>query len=126
MARKPPSANGIRGGSYRAHYPGAYAQVLDEVCSEQAADPDAYLQASGDPLDLIEYEEAEAERKAALLRERAGRPVSCRSYQLPRVGSSPFERFPRDGQRSFLVFPNDEIVLQPRQSKGVRHDNSAG
>jgi hypothetical protein len=98
-------------------FPGAYAQALDAVCSEIAYSEDDYLTASADPLSLLEYESRVAERKEALIRERSGQPVRCRSAQLLARLPAPFERFPRDGQRRLLVYPSDEIVLLPRESR---------
>lgn len=118
MARRPPEGNGLRD-AMRVHVPGCYIQILDKSCSEKAHSGEDYLTASADPLNALEFEWRVAERKAALMAEGNGRPVRCQSHDLPSRIGSPFERFPLDGQRQFVVFPNDEIVLQPRQLRSA-------
>jgi hypothetical protein len=114
MARKPPSGNG----SSTNRFPGAYAHVLQKRCEMEAhmaiSAVSNYLLLADD--EVPAWERAKAERAAALVRERTGRPVNAMSHDLPRGLPSPFENYPVGGQRSFRVLPTDEIRLVPRQS----------
>jgi hypothetical protein len=118
MARKPPSDNSIRGGSMRVHCPGAYAHVLDKVCTQFADSVGDWLTASADPISLLEWEWRQAERKAAVMAERNGQPLKVQAYMLPRGARAQFGRCPSGGQHGmFVVTPDDEISFVPRQSE---------
>ena len=64
-----------------------------------------------------EWERANVERAAALMRQRAGQPVNAMSGQLPQGLPSPFGRWPRGPQQGFVVTPDDQITLKPRESR---------
>lgn len=100
-------------GQTSVHEPGAYASVLQKVCSEKAhtADGDSVLIANT-PDDVVAIERRCAERTAVLMRQPYGQLVNCRGYQLPRRLPAPFDR---GGQRGFVVKPDDTITLKPRE-----------
>jgi hypothetical protein len=107
------------GGQMTTHEPGAYASVLQKVCAEIAQGEQGNAVLLDDETALDEQQEQCAQRTAELMRERHGKPVNCRSYQLPSGLPAPFERFPVGGQRGFTVTPNDQIILKPRQVKSA-------
>jgi len=93
--------------------PGAYLRVLRKRCEEDAhaAAPDYLLLADSE---IPAWERDNAERAAALLRERTGKPVNAQSYMLPDGLPPPFDHWPRGGggRRSFVVSPDDTITLK--------------
>jgi len=57
-----------------------------------------------------------AERNAALIRERDGQPVRVQTYMLPDGLPPPFDRWPQGGGKgSFVVMPDDTITFKPRE-----------
>jgi hypothetical protein len=101
-------------GHIQIHWPGAYAHALERKC-----DRDAMI-AAADYLTLADSEitawhRDNALRKAALVAERNGEPVTVQSEMLPDGMPSPFEHWPRGGNRgSFTITPDDVITLRPR------------
>jgi hypothetical protein len=102
-------------GLMTTHEPGAYASVLQKVCAEIAQGEQGNAVLLDDETALDEQQEQCAQRTAELMRERHGKPVNCRSYQLPSGLHAPFEGFPVGGQRCFRVMPDDTIILKPRE-----------
>jgi hypothetical protein len=110
MARRPPPSSN---GHSTNRFPGAYAHVLHKLCERAHKAMSAvsdYLLLEADE-EIEAWERAFAERKAALRRERNGKPLTAQSYMLPRNLPSPFG----DGRRCVVVNPNDTITLKPRQ-----------
>jgi hypothetical protein len=116
MARKPPT-DGAGGDGLTTYCPGAYRYVLEKVCAEDAARRGGSYLLADNAAAFAALDQERAEKKAELMRERSGKPVRCRSYQLPSRLSAPCEKFPRDGSRRFVVYPTGEIVLLPRESR---------
>jgi hypothetical protein len=91
--------------------PGAYAHALRKVCERDAAiGAPCYLTLAD--VDAPAWHRANAERVAALLPERTGKPVNAQSH----IGlQPPFDHWPRGGSRgSFMVTPDDVITFKPR------------
>jgi hypothetical protein len=99
------------------HEPGAYRHALERKCDHDAMAAAAdYLLPETDA-ELAAWHEANAERKRALMAERHGKPIRVQAYMLPQGLHAPFDRWPRGGQRGlFVVTPDDEIRLVPRES----------
>jgi hypothetical protein len=92
---------------------GVYASVLQKLCEQTAYEPYGALLCETD--EQMERWRREYERRtAALMRERSGEPLIAHSAHLPSGLPSPFESFPRSGQRCFVVTPDDTITLQER------------
>jgi hypothetical protein len=97
--------------------PGAYAYALGKLCEQDA------LKAAPDCLTLADegfeaWHRGNAERKAALMAERNGKPIRVQACMLPGGLHAPFNRWPSGGQRGlFVVTPEDEIRFVPRQSE---------
>lgn len=104
-------------GQIATHEAGAYASVLQKVCAEIAQGEQGNAVLLDEETALDELQEECAQRTAELMRERHGKPVNCRSYQLPSGLHAPFESFPVGGQRCFTVAPDDTIILKPREGR---------
>jgi hypothetical protein len=90
---------------------GAYRHVLGIVCERDAsAAADNYLLL--DVSQIPAWEKANAQRMAALMRERSGEELSAQSYMLPPNLPIPFDNWPRGCQRSFSVTCDDVITLR--------------
>jgi hypothetical protein len=90
---------------------GAYKHVLKGICERDAmAAATSYLLL--DDAQIPAWNEANAQRKAALMRERSGEDLSAPSYMLPPNLPAPFDNWPRGCQRSFSVTPDDTITLR--------------
>jgi hypothetical protein len=97
--------------------PGAYWHALEKKC-----ELDAMIAARDyltlDDADIPEWERENAERKAALIRERDGQPVRVQTYMLPDGLPPPFDRWPQGGGKgSFVVMPDDTITFNPREAR---------
>lgn len=121
MARRPPTAP--TNGHTTKHIPGVYWQILRQLCEQRVYESMSmcWLLASGDPESLEKWEAEHAERMAAELAERAGKPLRVRSSQLPKGLPPPFEKWPRGGggQRSFIVTADDQITLRTTQLRSA-------
>jgi hypothetical protein len=91
--------------------PGVYAALLQKRCEQDAFSGGEYLVASDDPVRLAAFEQQRAERTAALMAERDGKPVTACSSDLPPGLPVPFDR-PRGRQRSFVVSSDDTVTLR--------------
>jgi hypothetical protein len=116
MARRPApvTTNGHR----THHVPGVYEQVLRKLCDQRVSDairPD-WLVASDSPEQLAKWEAEYAERMAAELQERAGKPVRVQGWMLPRGLPPPFNGA---GRRLFVVGPDDVISLHQTSTKSA-------
>ena len=90
---------------------GAYRHVLGEICERDAlACAVSFL--TLDDEEIPGWERANAQRKAALMRERSGEDLSAQSHMLPANLPVPFDSWPRGCQRSFTVRPDDTIALR--------------
>ncbi len=106
-------------GDMAIHEPGAYQHVLDRKCDQDAhSAPADYLLAETDE-QLAAWHEAKAQRKAALIAERSGKPIKVQAYMLPRGLSAPFERWTGGEHRMFVVTPDDTITLVPRETRSA-------
>lgn len=112
MARRAPTAP-TNGHSSR-HVPGVYEHVLRKICEMRVHDAigSDWLVASDDPVATEKWEQEHAERFAAEWESRAGRPVRCQLWLLPRELPPPFDV--RYGRRMARVDPDDTITLLPR------------
>lgn len=103
-------------GPVSIYEPGAYRHVLERKCGQDAEAAAAdYLLLETDA-ELAAWHEANAERKATLMAERNGKPITVQAYMLPQGLHAPFERWSRP-QRSFRVDPADTITLIPREAR---------
>jgi hypothetical protein len=101
-------------GQMSIYEPGAYRHALERKCDQDAEAAAAdYLLLETDA-ELAAWHEANAERKAALMAERNGKPIKVQAYMLPQGLHAPFERW-SSPQRSFRVDPDDRITLLPRK-----------
>jgi hypothetical protein len=114
MARRVNSA--LTGNGHRQiHWPGAYAHVLQQWCREDATQQQRQHGSSlccETDEQLAQWRRDYEQRFAALMEQRMCEPVSARSYQLPDGLPEPFERWPKGGQRTFVVGPDDVIALR--------------
>lgn len=114
MGRRPTTTNGHS----TDRFPGAYVHVLQKRCEEELYDGSLAL--TDAPSEELEADERDYRRRVAALvarRRRAGEPVIARSSDLPPGLPSPFENWPRGGQRSFTVTADDRIALRHRITK---------
>ena len=97
--------------------PGAYAHALHKVCERDAAiGAPCFLTLANE--DVPAWHRGNAERVAALMAERNGKPVNCQSYMLPDGLQPPFDQWPLGGSRgSFTVTPDDVIRFKPRERR---------
>jgi hypothetical protein len=118
VARKPPVTAAAVGDAMTTRVAGAYADVLRSVVEEEVSrrEDGAVLLAST-AAECAAYEQRHAELLVEVTAEHAGKPLRCRSYHLPARLPAPYDRWPKDQDRSFIVYPNDEIVLQPKRSE---------
>ena len=103
-------------GQMSIYEPGAYRHALERKCEQDAEAAAAdYLLLETDA-ELAAWHEANAERKAALMAERNGKPITVQAYMLPQGLRASFERWSRP-HRSFRVDPTDTITSIPREAR---------
>ena len=101
-------------GEMSIYEPGAYRHALERKCDQDAEAAAAdYLLLETDA-ELAAWHEANAERKATLIAERNGKPITVRASMLPQGLNAPFERWPRQ-QHRFRIDPDDRITLLTRK-----------
>ncbi len=100
-----PVERGATNGSGTGRFPGTYAYVLQKICER-----DAYMSMPCilDRQDWDNWEQEKAEKVAALIAERNGKPLRVMSHMLPPNLPPPYER---GGRRRFIIEPTDEIRL---------------
>ena len=102
-----PVERGATNGSGTGRFSGAYAYVLQKICERDAHNSMPCILDLGDS-EWDNWDRMLAEKVAALIAERNGKPLRVMSHMLPPNLPPPYER---GGRRRFIIEPTDEIRL---------------
>jgi hypothetical protein len=118
MARRP--ATVISNGHNQIRWPGAHAYALERKCHRDAMIAAADFLTLADE-DVAAWHRDNAERKAALMEERAGQTIRVHADMLPPGMPSPLFVYPRDGidRGMFSITPEDLVTFKPRGMRWV-------
>ena len=115
MPRRPPVAP-TNGHGTSMHCPGVYQNILEKRCERDALIAARYFLTLAND-EVAEWERENAERKAALIRERDGQPLTVNSSDLPHGLPPPFDHKWSGKMRRFTVDPTDTITLRELEWK---------
>jgi hypothetical protein len=104
---------GTGNGHNTIHVSGCYQSVLQKLCEQATYETGTVLLCETDE-EMEQWRREYEQRRAALMAKISGEPLIAHSAHLPSGLPTPFEPFPRGGQRCFMVRPDDTITLQER------------